>query len=344
MAVWMVRAGKHGEQEEVSLEQGYTCLAFNNVGDLSHAKDRSQVFEIVEQSYVDASEGALRSFAAQLNAFSNLMKHGDIVALPLKSQPQVALGRIRGDYEFRPNGDPAFHVRKVEWVRPDLPRTQIAQDMLYSLGAIQTVCQISRNDAESRFEQMINGKADPALDKQIVTVPSEKDEEADEPVIDIAQLARDEVRAYIEVNFKGHSLARLVDAVLRAEGYSTYVSPPGPDQGVDVLARRGSLGLEGPKLCVQVKSSVSPSDVNVFRALQGTMSTFKADEGLLVSWGGFTRAVRQEARLSFFSVRLWDSDSLIDAIERLYDKLPDELQAELPLKRVWTLVLEGGAE
>ena len=24
-----------------------------------------------------------------------------------------------------------------------------------------------------------------------------------------------------------------------------------------------------------------------------------------------------------------------------YEKLPDELQAELPLKRVWTLVLEG---
>lgn len=64
------------------------------------------------------------------------------------------------------------------------------------------------------------------------------------------------------------------------------------------------------------------------------MSTFKADEGLLVSWGGFTRAVKQEARLSFFSVRLWDSDSLIDAIERLYEKLPGELQAELPLKRV----------
>jgi len=70
------------------------------------------------------------------------------------------------------------------------------------------------------------------------------------------------------------------------------------------------------------------------------MTTFKADEGLLVSWGGFNRPVQQEARLSFFSVRLWDADDLIAAIERTYDRLPKELQAELPLKRVWALVVE----
>jgi restriction system protein len=132
----------------------------------------------------------------------------------------------------------------------------------------------------------------------------------------------------------------LVDAVLQAEGYVTHLSPPGPDGGVDILARRGSLGLDGPKLCVQVKSSAAPADVSILRGLQGTMSTFKADEGLLVSWGGFNRTVQQEARLSFFSVRLWDADDLVAAIERNYDRLPKELQGELPLKRIWALVIE----
>ena len=48
----------------------------------------------------------------------------------------------------------------------------------------------------------------------------------------------------------------------------------------------------------------------------------------------------QEARQSFFQIRLWDSGDLLRAIFKNYDKLSDQLQAELPLKRIWALVLE----
>jgi len=68
------------------------------------------------------------------------------------------------------------------------------------------------------------------------------------------------------------------------------------------------------------------------------MATFKAEEGLLVSWGGFNQAVNKEARLSFFSVRLWDADDVLAAVQRNYDRLTEELQKELPLKRIWALV------
>jgi len=70
------------------------------------------------------------------------------------------------------------------------------------------------------------------------------------------------------------------------------------------------------------------------------MKTFSADQGLLVSWGGFNRAVLEEARRSFFTVRLWDSGDLIKAILKNYDNLPDALKAELPLKTIWGLVQE----
>ena len=70
------------------------------------------------------------------------------------------------------------------------------------------------------------------------------------------------------------------------------------------------------------------------------MQNFKADQGLLVSWGGFNKAVEKEARLSFFSVRLWGADDLIEAVMKNYDHLPEELQNELPLKRIWALVIE----
>jgi restriction system protein len=64
---------------------------------------------------------------------------------------------------------------------------------------------------------------------------------------------------------------------------------------VDILARRGTFGLDGPKLCVQVKSSLAPADVTILRTLQGTMVNFKAEEGLLVCWGGFNNAALKEA-------------------------------------------------
>ncbi len=37
---------------------------------------------------------------------------------------------------------------------------------------------------------------------------------------------------------------------------------------------------------------------------------------------------------------MWDSGDLLGMILKNHDKFPDELKAELPLKRIWALVLE----
>ncbi|MFQ5472525.1 MAG: restriction endonuclease, partial [Dehalococcoidia bacterium] len=229
-------------------------------------------------------------------------------------------------------------------VRNDVPRTSFAQDLLYSLGSLLTVCRIERNNAEERVRAMILGDSDPGLSPkaQAEVVAAEGDVEP-EVVADVEQMARDQIMSHIRQNFKDHDLARLVAAVLNAEGYTTKVSPPGPDGGVDILAGQGPLGFDGTHLCVQVKATQSSVDVRVFRELQGTMTNFNAAQGLLVSWGGFTRPAEEEARKSFFTVRLWDADALVNAVLEIYDKLPEEFRSELPLKRVWTLVVDEQA-
>jgi restriction system protein len=70
------------------------------------------------------------------------------------------------------------------------------------------------------------------------------------------------------------------------------------------------------------------------------MKTFGADQGLLVAWGGFKDTVRSEAKSQFFTIRLWDSGQLIRNVLDSYDKLSPEIQAMLPLKRIWILVDE----
>ena len=52
------------------------------------------------------------------------------------------------------------------------------------------------------------------------------------------------------------------------------------------------------------------------------------------------RAARQELRNQFFRVRVWDAEDLLNAVFRNYEQLSEELRADLPLKRIWSLVEE----
>jgi restriction system protein len=206
-----------------------------------------------------------------------------------------------------------------------------------------TVCRIQRNNAEFRVAEVMAGRPDPGFAETDETLPPAPEAEGASDaaaVIDLAQAAHDDVVAYVRERFQGHDLARLVGAVLEADGFVVHVSPSGPDGGADILAGRGPLGLDSPTLCVQVKATDAPADVKVFRELVGTMDAFKAHQGLLVCWAGFNRALKQEARQQVFRVRLWDQSDLVNAVYRAYDRLSPELQSELPLKRVWMRVRE----
>jgi restriction system protein len=337
MSVWMVRAGRYGTQEALALENGIAVIGWEEMPDLSQATSKTIMRDLCRRVYPDASESRLNNYVGQLFSFVHRIALGDLVALPRKSTSTIALGRVTGPYQYREDLGEVHHARLVTWMRTDIPRTDVAQDLLYSLGAFMTVCRLTRNRAEERVQQLLNGQKDPGLSD--AWVATEEGTGGDEPSdqaapTDVEQVAEDQILRHIEAHFKGHHLARLVEAVLQAEDYRTQLSPPGPGGGVDILAGTGALGFESPRLCVQVKSSGAPSDVTVFRGLQGTMATFKADQGLLVCWGGFKHTVLREARLSFFSVRLWDAADLIAAVLRNNERLPKELQAELPLKRL----------
>jgi restriction system protein len=337
MAVWLVRAGKYGDQEQAALEQDLVTIAWNELPDLSKIEDRGELEKLFERLFPGDSPMARANKVGQVWIFRGRIQAGDLVVLPLKTRSAIAIGKVTGPYRYRTDLDPNVrHTRTVEWLRKDLPRTTFDQDLLYSFGAFMTVCQIKRNNAEDRIKAVVGGRSDPGE-------PLEEGGETAaigiEP-LDIEQAASDQILDHLRRKFAGHRLAVLVDAVLQAEGYLTRVSPPGPDGGVDILAGSGPMGFGSPRLCVQVKSGDTPADVGVLRGLQGVLQNFHAEQGLLVSWSGYRSSVLQEARQSFFKIRLWDSGDLLGAILRNYDRFSDELQAELPLKRIWALVLE----
>lgn len=340
--IYLVRAGKNGEDEDFVLENNLAVIGYHHVPSLERATDYEIVARIVSEAYPDAKPKAVGSFAGQLWCFALDIQKDDLVVLPRKLTSQIAIGRVAGHYQYQNVNNEPRHTRPVKWLISDLPRTIFQQDLLYSFGAAMTVCNISRNEAVRRVQAVLRDGRDPGLDSPSKPLSKADPATEDESDIesDLAQLAHDQIVREIQTRFRGHALTRLVDAVLRADGWITNVSPPGPDGGVDILAGRGPLGLDHPRLCVQVKSQGSPTDVTVYRTLQGTMQSFKAEQGLLVCWGGFNKAVLRESKQSHFLVRLWDSGDLVKAIYRNYESLPAEIQAELPLKRTWMLVLE----
>jgi len=336
MTLWMVRAGKNGEREELSLEQNISVIGWEEVPDLSSIRSRDELPSLLSKIYPNEKINTVRNWERQIWPFILEMSPGDLVALPLKRRPAIAIGEVTGEYRYRPDLPPdARHTRAVKWIG-EFSRSLFDQDLLYSLGAFMTVCRIQRNRAEDRVRSIVFGEP---ID--IASLPPSEVVADDEiAYTDIEELTRDEIRDYISKKFRGHELTRLVGAILTAQGYQVQISRPGADGGVDIIAGKGLLGFDHPRLVVQVKSSDTPVDVKIVRELQGVMKNFQADHGLLVSWGGYTTPVAKETATKFFEIRLWNSEDLIQMLQTHYDAISEEMQADLPLKKIWMLVPE----
>ena len=220
----------------------------------------------------------------------------------------------------------------VEWYPNQFSRDTFPPDLIFSFGSLLTISNISRNNAESRILKIIDKKT-----SNISTNVLPADSESENESLDFEVMAGDEISRYIIQRFQGHGLTRLVEAILKAQGYTTYLSPEGSDGGGDIIAGYGHLGFGTPRLVVQVKSGDSPTDRPTVDNLMGVVQRFKANEGLFVSWSGFKKNVYREMASDFFTIRLWTQKEFLEALFQNYDKLDEDLKAEIPLKRIWAL-------
>lgn len=348
MELWLTRAGSHGEFEQKFLEEGRIYLNWGDLtANLSQLEDRTELLTLLERTYPDEKAKRLINHCSQIWPFAKVMEIGDWVVLPSKRQPVIYVGRITSNYVHEPVGPaPYYHWRSVEWFGQEIPRSHFGQDLLYSFGAFMTICRIHRNHALSRLQAMAKQDWQPETTSSLMQATATpqltndvaSDEEQGE--YNLADLAKQQVVHLIESRFKGHELTRLVAAILKAQGYTVWQSPEGVDGGADILATNGMLGFGNQTICVEVKSGVGTIDRPTVDKLLGAMSKFNANHGLFVAWGGFKQHVQKDMANCFFRLRLWSQDELLEQLFSVYDKMDDELKAQLPLKRVWTVVLD----
>jgi len=344
MTLWLIRAGSRGEHEQKFLDEGRVYVSWHGLDvDMGALPDRKGLIQVMEDRFPDEKAKALVNWSSQVWPFVRDMAKGNWVVMPSKLQSGLYFGELTSDYHFEAAGpNPYYHWRSINWFSGLIPRTVFPQDLLYSFGAFMTICRIQRNDAEVRVKAMAAHNwqtesvvaSSPRTSAGLQTVAGSED--AAEPInVNLEELAGDQVERLIEARFKGHGLTELVEAILRAEGYTTYRSPEGADGGADILAGGGELGFGTPQICVEVKSGSDPVDRPTVDKLIGAGQKFGAETCLFVSWGGFKSNVQKELARDFFRVRLWSRKDLLEKLFAHYDRLPEEIRLALPLKRVW---------
>ena len=342
MTAWLVRGGRAGEREAWALETGVSGGGFREVGDLSECSSREEVQSVVRAGYPDRPLPSIRNFAAQLWVLKGRVQIGDLVVMPLKTSKKIAIGRCTSGYRYLRDTDPERrHTIGVDWIRTDISRSSLKQDLLFSLGAFMTVCEIKRNDAEGRLTKVLNGDSDPGaeLHEGIGGVIAGDDDYPDEDALelDIEQVALDGIRTRLIETFQSHQLADLIAGILETRGLTCVVSPPGPDKGIDIVAGSGPLGLDSPRIVVQCKSGDGAADTGVVQRLQGAMGTVGADQALLVAFGGLNKQARELLVNQQFKVKVWGAEDVVQVFLEAYPQLGEEIRELLPLKRIWTL-------
>lgn len=177
--------------------------------------------------------------------------------------------------------------------------------------------------------------------------PSTQDEAEDETSGKTASITFEEAeeQAWNEVDrflheMQPYDFQELVAHLLRAMGYFVmWISPPGKDAGIDILASTDPLGTKTPRIKVQVKRRTESVNVDGLRSFMALLG--EDDVGLFVSASGFTKDAAEEARTQEKrKVTLIALDRLFDLWVENYPKLNDEARRLLPLRPVYYLAPE----
>jgi restriction system protein len=345
MAMWLLRGGSRSEDVPQFLAENRVFIGWGQDlnKDISQFTSRDELANEWSAIRPDMKKMTAAAAIGSIWRFAKKIQADDLLVIPDKPNASIHIAEVLSDYLYdaKAKGVP-IHFRKVRWVKNDIPRSTFELDLLAAFGAMGTLYQIKKHDVERRIRKL--------CDMSVAKLPPSNNDSDDDDEstfgdgIDVEQNALDQIAALVISRFKGHEMERLVEAILQAKGYFTYKSPEGPDKGVDILAASGPLGFGDYRICVQVKSGDNPVDSPTLSQLIGTMQKVQANQGLIVAWGGFTKAVEKERPGQFFRVRLWNRDDLLAEFFSVYDKLDPDIRAEIPIKRIWSLAAQDDEE
>lgn len=328
--LWGIHCGHKGDSQ--FLQQGFIGVGWSDLGDLRGLDATRDAFKkAVAEAYPDSKPGKIVNSASQLFRFVHEMKAGDLAAYRSKVDHQIHLGRIVGEYEYRPELQ-YINVRPITWLGM-YPLTQFSQGALYELGSALTLFQV-KNFAEEFLaaigdKKAASARSETASEDETVAVVAEE----------IEQNTRDFIYKQLAQHLKGYGLQSFVSNLLTTMGYRTVESPEGADGGVDIVAHKDELKLEPPIVKAQVKSTEGSVGGPEVKQLFGNLG--QGEVGLFVTLGSFSRQAIEFANTRA-NLRLINGDELVEIIFRHYEQLDPKYKRLLPLRKVYVPELLPG--
>lgn len=313
--------GIHTKDDNLFLKNSIIAIGWSEMGNLSLiGTNRDAYKKRYAQVYPNAKKGSIATAAGMLYRFVNEVQSGDYVIFPSKSNREVNIGIIEGDYLYNPNHTEYVQTRKVKWVK-HLPRMAFSQGALYEIGSAMSFFSV-KNYADEFLS---------ALDKNFINNYSTdvEDESVGATADDIVENTKDFILKELSRQLKGYDLESFVTDLLRTMGYRTIVSPQGGDSGIDITAYKDELP---PRILVQVKSQNMDIKEATIQSLKGAMR--EGDYGLFVTLSNYTKNAQKYLN-STPIIRGINGTELVELILKYYDNLSEKYKKMIPLKRVY---------
>lgn len=326
--IWMIRAGRGSENIDDFLEEGLVKIEDGAGHGAMTSTAKSGIEESLRTANPEAKPGSIASWASQLLRFATEPSIGDEAITYDAGKRVYYLGEIISAAEERPQDGSL--ARRVEW-RQKISRDSLRPATRNSLGSTLTLFLIQGEAAEDLRAHAIT--IDAELPATTLTLDTESDTDEQTLVEEMVSKASEFLEDRI-AKLDWEEMQELVAEILRAMGYRARVSPKGADRGVDIIASPDGLGLQEPRIFVEVKhrtsTTISADQVRSF--IGGRQS---GDRCLYVSTGGFTKDARYEAERSSVPITLITLPDLRELLTEYYDRFSPAGSALIPLERLY---------
>ena len=335
--MWMVRAGRNGVYAEHFLNNGVVAIGWAAMGEIAPDESDADIWQRYAETFPGDSPGQRGAGAGQVRRFLREVAVGDYAVTYDPRQRLYHIGIIRSDVEIQTrmvNGESRpEYVRQVDW-QSQITRDALSPAAQQTLTALMTLFLLK--DAVSR--ELRGGEHSPAQpDAPAATLLPSAASEMDDAetaytLTEYVEKSEQSIEDRI-ARLDWSQLQELVAGILRAMGYRTRVSEPGPDRGVDIFASPDGLGLAEPRIFVEVKHRAGAVGAPAVRAFLG--GRHPGDRCLYISTGGFTREARYEADRSAIPVVLVAMPDLRALLVDFYESLDLETRDLVPLRRIY---------
>lgn len=325
--VWGIKGGMNGVADPVFVEHNRIAIGCGRVGDFRLLpRDVVGFAERLRAEYPGKPTGTYAIWARMHLWFLGEIQIDDYVVYLRRADNKVWIGQVTGGYEHNPQVHAEYpNLRPVRWRQPPLPKTQFTAAALQEANQRPTLFRIT-NHANAFVQAAGETPLLPVAVRPELAQPPP-------PTLNVDEARRkttDFILESLATKLDGHQFAGFVAGLFQSMDFVTRVAPPGPDGGVDIVARRDELG--SPVVKVQVKRTRQNIGDPVVSAFYGRVQT--GEFGIFVTLGGFTANATAYAQ-GQPNLDLVGGDELVRWILKHYEQLAPEHQSCIPLKRMY---------